>query len=48
MQKIEQEKAKLEIKYAKLSLRQSQKLVDEFHEYEESKLSIAKLNREKS
>lgn len=48
MPKIEQEKAKLEIKSAKLSLKQAQKLVDEFKEYEDSKLSIAKLNKEKS
>ncbi|MCO4781144.1 MAG: HlyD family efflux transporter periplasmic adaptor subunit [Candidatus Cloacimonetes bacterium] len=48
MPKIEQEKAKLEIKSANLSLKQAQKLVDEFKEYEDSKLSIAKLNKEKT
>ncbi|PCJ20423.1 MAG: hypothetical protein COB02_05155 [Candidatus Cloacimonadota bacterium] len=46
--KIEQQKAKLEIKSAKLSLKEAQKLLLEFVEYEKSKLSVAKLNVEKS
>ena len=46
--KIEREKAKLEIKSANLSLMQAKKLVDEFLEYEKSKLSVAELNKEKA